>query len=130
MSSRISSVGNCQPRHFVDATIPSGDPALLTDDFLSVKEAAAILHVSYGSVLAAIHAGSLVAYSFGSHGGTYRVRRGDLQDYIAASRTKQRTSRPKTRRTASTFQKLDGERLLRAWRKQGISVDQGEEAAE
>ena len=51
---------------------------LSADDFLSVKEAAAILNVSYGSVLAAIHAGSLVAYNFGPRGGTYRVRRGDL----------------------------------------------------
>ena len=110
--------------------LPDNDLAPRADDFLSVKEAAAILHVSYGSVLAAIHAGSLVAYQFGPHGGTYRVRRGDLQDYIAASRTRQSITRPKSRRTGATFQKLDSDRLLRAWRKQGILADEGEEAAE
>ena len=52
-------------------------------------------------------------------GGTYRIQRGDLLDYIASARTKQ-SGRPKARRTASTFQKLDGERLLRAWREQGV----------
>ena len=130
MSPRISSAGASQPHPSAKAALPDNDSVLSADDFLSVKEAAAILHVSYGSVLAAIHAGSLVAYNFGPRGGTYRVRRGDLQDYIAASRTRQSPSRPKARRTASTFQKLDGERLLRAWRKQGILTDQGEEAAE
>jgi excisionase family DNA binding protein len=100
------------------------------DDFLTVKEAAAVLHVSYGSVLAAIHAGKLVAYKFGPRDGTYRVRRGDLQDYITASRTKQSAGCPKPRRTGSTFRKLNNKRLLRAWREQGISADQGEEAVE
>jgi hypothetical protein len=31
---------------------------------------------------------------------------------------------------STTFKKLDGERLLRAWRQQGLLADQGEEAAE
>jgi excisionase family DNA binding protein len=103
------------------------DTALPSDDFLSVKQAAAILNISYGSVLGAIHAGSLAAYRFGPHGGTYRIRRGDLLDYIASARAKQ-SSRPKARRTASVFKKLDGERLLRAWREQGIVTDDVEEA--
>ena len=130
MSSKLSRAGGSQPLPSIKAVIPSNDVALPTDGFLSVKEAAAILHISYGSVLAAVHAGSVVAYKFGPHGGTYRIRRGDLLDYIAASRTKQSVSRPKARRTGSTFKMLDGERLLRAWREQGVVTEDVDEEAE
>ena len=106
------------------------DQSLGPTEFLSIREAAANLGVSYGSILAAIHNGRLVAYQFGPHGGTYRIRRCDLEDYIAASRTKNSPSRPKRKRTGSVFQKLDRERLLQAWRERGISADPCEEVQE
>jgi excisionase family DNA binding protein len=99
-------------------------------EFLSVKEVAAVLHVSYNSVLTAIHNGSLVGYRFGPRGGTYRVKKADLSDYIATSCTRRNRVQSKPKRTASPFKKLDGERLLRAWREQGISTDRCEEVEE
>jgi excisionase family DNA binding protein len=125
----------------MSSTLPSGESSLPSnsdaahfhhdrgDDFLSVKEAAAILNVSYGSVLAAVHAGSLAAYRFGPHGGTYRIRRGDLLEYIASARTKQSRC-PKAKRPVAPFQKLERERLLQAWRKQGVIADGAEGVAE
>ncbi|MCC6127562.1 MAG: helix-turn-helix domain-containing protein [Pirellulales bacterium] len=94
---------------------------------MPVKQAAAILAVSYGSVLAAIHNGSLTAYEFGPNGGTYRIQRSDLFDYINSCRTT-RKSHPKPKKTASTFKKLDHDRLLRAWEAKGIRPATTEEA--
>ena len=115
----------------VKATCADNDSALCADVFLSVKEAAAILHISYGSVLAAVHAGSLVAYKFGPHGGTYRISGAPIYRTILLHPGPGKASTARRReRTGGTFQKLDGERLLRAWRKQGVLADRGEEAAE
>ena len=53
---------------------------------LTIREAAAALHVSYGTVYAAIHTGRLRAYKFGSRGGTYRIDPADLEAYKASRR--------------------------------------------
>jgi excisionase family DNA binding protein len=114
----------------VSQTTCNKGPAARDDEFKAVSQVATILNVSYSSVLGSIHNGSLPAYKFGPHGGTYRVRLSDLCSYIAMSRTKQSPSQPKTRKTGTTFKKLDGERLLRAWREQGVSAERCEEGAE
>lgn len=99
--------------------------------FLSVRDVAAYLGVSYNSVLGAIKNGSLPAYRFGPRGGTYRVAADDLLAYVKASQTGQRPSRrSENRKTGSTFKKLDGERLLNAWRSRGVAQDSPEERAE
>jgi excisionase family DNA binding protein len=102
-----------------------------TSGFLSVAEAALLLGVSYGSVLAAIHAGCLLAFRFGARGGTYRIKRSDLEDYIGACSTRKTTPREKkAKKSTGTFKKLDSEKLLKAWQSQGISPLRSEEAAE
>lgn len=101
-------------------------------DFLSVEAAATILGVSYGSILGAIRNGSLVAYRFGPRGGAYRIRKDDLADYTAACRTstKKICAQPKPKKTASAFQKLDGQRLLDAWQDQGVLPEFPDEDSE
>jgi excisionase family DNA binding protein len=99
--------------------------------FLSVRDVAAYLAVSYNSVLGAIRNRSLPAHRFGPRGGTYRIAADDLIAYVEASRTGQRPSRrSENRKTGSTFKKLDGERLLNAWRSRGVVQDSPEERAE
>jgi excisionase family DNA binding protein len=99
------------------------------DSFLSVRDAAALLGVSYGSVLAAVHNGSLPAFRFGPHGGVYRIRQSDLTDYISSCRT---AMAPYRSRAAGkgTFAHLDTRRLLDAWRAAGIATDHVEETLE
>ena len=105
-------------------------PACPPLGFLTVKQVAARLAISYNSVLAAIRNGALPAYRFGPRRGTYRIDPNDLVAYVSASRTVQAHSSPtKSRKTASTFQKLDGQRLLNAWREQGVAPEPHEEAS-
>lgn len=60
MSSTRSSAKDSRSLPAIKAPITDNynDAALPTGDFLSVKQAAAILNISYGSVLAAIHTGA------------------------------------------------------------------------
>lgn len=130
MSKQAAFLDVSQPSLLADRESTPDDGSLRPAEFLTVREAAAILRVSYSSVLAAIHAGSLVAYGFGPNGGTYRIRRSDLSDYVAASCTRKNHARSKPRKSTSTFQKLDKQRLLRAWRDQGVTSEVHEEASE
>jgi excisionase family DNA binding protein len=107
----------------------AGEEASHSDDFLSVRDAAALLGVSYGSVLAAIHNGSLPAFRFGPRGGIYRVRRNDLAEYISSCRTRA-ISNARQGVGKGTFTQLDTQRLLKAWRAAGVSADQVLEASE
>ena len=91
----------------------------------TIKEAAEKLRVSYGTIRGAILAGRLKAYRFGARGGTYRIDPADLEAYRASCMTtKQEPAASKKRAGGgSAFKNLDGERLLDAWRRQGVVVD-------
>lgn len=96
--------------------------------FLSVKEAADYLRVSYNSVLGAIKNGSLPAYKVGPRRGTYRIDLAELVAYAESSRTPNTPSRRSgNRKTGSKFKKLDTDRLLKAWKRQGVVQDSPEE---
>lgn len=99
------------------------------DSFLSVRDAAALLGVSYGSVLAAVHNGSLPAFRFGPHGGVYRIRQSDLTDYISSCRTRA-TTRSRREPGKGTFTQLNTKRLLDAWREAGVVTDHSAEPAQ
>ena len=120
---------NVESQSSVPSASQAGEDIEHFDDFLSVRDAAALLGVSYGSVLAAIHNGSLPAFRFGPHGGVYRVRRNDLAEYISSCRT---TAIPRSRRGGGkgTFTQLDTRRLLKAWREVGITENSIVEATE
>jgi excisionase family DNA binding protein len=113
-----------EPRH----DLRREDATLRHPAFLSVKDVAAYLGVSYNSVLGAIKNGSLPAYRFGPRSGTYRIAVGDLRDYVGTCRTGRKPGRrSENRKTGSKFKKLDAERLLNAWRGQGVLPDSPEE---
>jgi len=100
---------------------PRGGSTCARSAFLSVRDVAAYLGVSYSSVSVAIKDGLLPAHRFGPRGGTYRIAADDLVTYVEACRTGQRSDRrSENRRTGSKFMKLDAARLLdaggaRAW---------------
>jgi excisionase family DNA binding protein len=95
------------------------------DQSLTINEAAAALRVSYGTVRAAILAGRLRAYRFGSRGGTYRIDLADLEAYKASCVTGRTLliAPEKNAQGGSSFKSLDGDRLLAAWRQQGVFAD-------
>jgi excisionase family DNA binding protein len=96
--------------------------------FLRVQEAADYLRVSYNSVLGAIKNGSLPAYKVGPRRGTYRISLADLIAYAESSRTPNTPSRRSgNQRTGSKFKKLDTDRLLNAWKRQGVVPGSPEE---
>jgi excisionase family DNA binding protein len=93
--------------------------------FVTIHEAAARLHVSYGTIRNAIRAGRLSAYRFGS---TFRIRPEDLAAYVESCRVEQvpRPIKPPESNAGtggSPFKYLDGQRSLDAWRRQGAAVD-------
>jgi len=124
----------CEPPSERQARIESGhdpnrdDATFRGSAFLSVRDVAAYLGVSYNSVLGAIKNGSLPAHRFGPRGGTYRIGVDDLIAYVEASRTGQRPSRRSgNRKTGSRFTKLNAARLLDAWKSQGVVQHSTEE---
>src|SRR5262245_1772869 len=60
-------------------------PAMM--EFLTIREAALRLRVSYNTIRGAILAGRLKAYRFGARGGTYRIDPADLEAYQASCAT-------------------------------------------
>ena len=98
-------------------------PAMM--EFLTIREAALRLRVSYNTIRGAILAGRLKAYRFGARGGAFRIAVADLEAYRAACATTNQEP-PAPRKSAgggSAFKNLDGERLLDAWRRQGAVAD-------
>lgn len=95
----------------------------MSANLLTIQEAATTLRVSYGTIRNAILAGRLKAYRFGSRAGTYRIEATDLDAFVA---TCQASSLPAPAKSqpirGSAFKRLDGGRLLDAWRKQGVAA--------
>ncbi len=91
-------------------------------DFLTINQAAERLSVAYGTIRNAIVAGRLVAYKIM---GTYRIRPEDLDAFIESCRVEHgrqgsRPPSPKSEAGGAAFTHLDGDRLLDAWRRQGV----------
>ena len=89
-------------------------------DFVTIKEAAARLGVSYGTIRNAILAGKLAAFKIL---GTYRIRPADLDAFVASCRVEPldpRVKVPVPGPTTLTF--LDGAKLRAAWSRQGVHV--------
>lgn len=111
---------------------PHSGPACPPLGLLTVKQVAARLAISDSSVRTTIRNGDLPAYRFGPRRKTYRIHSDDLADYTAACRTdtKKNRAQPKPKKTASAFQKLDGQRLLDAWQDQGVLPEFPDEDSE
>ena len=96
------------------ATAPA--PGLLT-----IREAADVLRVSESTIRNAIGSGRLRAFRFGVRGGSIRIGRADLEDYMASCATAaQPAGRACGRADGGLFKSLDAGRLLAAWRRQGV----------
>jgi excisionase family DNA binding protein len=107
---------------------PPGEGIPLESPFLGVRAVAAYLGVSYNSVLGAIKNGLLAAHRFGPRGGTYRIHQTDLERYLQTCQLGRPPRRRSDKRQAgSTFKKLDTERLLNAWKSQGVVPNPSEE---
>ena len=88
---------------------------------LTIREAAGLLRVSESTVRNAIGSGRMRAYRFGVRGGSIRIGRADLEDYMASCATAARpTGRAAGRADGGLFKSLDAGRLLAAWRRQGV----------
>lgn len=97
----------------------------MSGKLLTIREAAALLRVSYGTIRNAVLAGKLRAYRFGTRGGTYRIAAVDLDAFMEASQATSALTSIKQRPTShSAFKHLDGARLLDAWRQQGVVAAQ------
>jgi len=91
-------------------------------DFLTINQAAERLSVAYGTIRNAILAGRLAAYKIM---GTYRIRHEDLDAYVGSCRVERgpQAGLPPAARVkagGAAFTHLDGDRLLDAWRRQGV----------
>lgn len=91
-------------------------------DFLTINQAAGQLSVAYGTIRNAILAGRLAAYKIMS---TYRIRPADLDAYVESCRIERgrqanRPPAPGAKAGGAAFTHLDGDRLLDAWRRQGV----------
>ena len=95
---------------------------------LTIREAADVLRVSESTIRNAISSGRLRAFRFGVRGGSIRIGRADLEDYMASCAT---AARPAGRSTGHAdgglFKNLDAGQLLAAWRRQGVLGDQQDE---
>ena len=98
---------------------------------LTIREAADVLRVSESTIRNAIGSGRLRAFRFGVRGGSIRIGRADLEDYMASCATAaQPTGRATGQADGGLFKSLDAGRLLAAWRRQGVSGSrQGEHSA-
>lgn len=86
---------------------------------LKVDEVAAILRISRSACYGLVASQQIQAHKIG---GSIRVCEEDLLSYIAGTRiTSPQTSvRPTRRRRNRSVKHLDADRLLAAWKKQGV----------
>jgi excisionase family DNA binding protein len=112
------------PEHAVGVVAAEGrEPGLLT-----IREAAGVLRVSESTIRNAIGSGRLRAFRFGSRGGSIRIGRADLDDYMVSCATPSRQAGRATGRADGVlFKSLDAGRLLAAWRRQGVLGGRQEE---
>ena len=88
---------------------------------LTIREAADALRVSESTIRNAIGSGRLRAFRFGVRGGSIRIGRADLEDYMASCATAaQPVGRAAGQADGGLFKSLDAGRLLAAWRRQGV----------
>lgn len=124
-SSRQQSVGIAVPSSSVDASQPSdpdNSPAAQSckPGFLTIREAAGVLRVSESTIRNAIGSGQLRAFRFGARGGSIRIGKVDLEDYMASCTTAKPKGRTAVHQGGSLFKSLDAGRLLAAWKRQGV----------
>jgi excisionase family DNA binding protein len=96
---------------------------------LSVKDVAARLKVSLATVYNLIQDAEIECYRIGRGRGTVRVSEDQLQAYLEKARKQGgvRMPRPAQQPPGQTFKHLDGDRLLDAWRRQGVIADRPDE---
>ena len=76
--------------------------------YLTMREAAGRLNVSYGTVRGAVVAGDLQAYRFGAGVGTWRIAASDLTEYVARHRCQKDSQSPAhARRDGASFNEPD-----------------------
>jgi excisionase family DNA binding protein len=94
---------------------------------LTIAEASAILGVSYNTIRGLIRCGRLRGYRLGPKGGCFRIDPDDLAAYRESCAIEPAAAPRMTKKTPSTgnrFARLNGERLLGAWRDAGYVADQ------
>ena len=93
-----------------------------TKSYLSIREVAEQVNLSYGTVRNLIAQGRLRAIRIGTGRGTYRVTQADLDAFLLGCEVPGPAPKPPTRRSrgTATFTNLDPARLLDAWRRQGV----------
>ena len=80
-----------------------------------------MLRVSESTIRNAIGSGRLRAFRFGVRGGSIRIGRADLEDYMASCATAAKPAgRAAGQADGGLFKSLDAGRLLAAWRQQGV----------
>lgn len=94
-------------------------------EFLTITQVANRLSVAYGTIRNAILSGRLTAYKIM---GTYRIRPADLDAFIGSCRGERGSATglppaPRAKTGGAAFTHLDGDRLLDAWRRQGVLAD-------
>ena len=95
-------------------------------ELLTIAQAAAILGVSYNTVRGLFRCGRLRGYQLGPKGGCYRIHPGDLIAYRESCAIEPGASPRKTKKVLAIggrFEKMNRERLLRAWRDAGYVTD-------
>jgi len=96
----------------------------LAHDMLLVKEVAGMLRLALSTVYQLIESGKLPAYKLG---GTYRVRKSDVESFLDSSRVEKQPKRTARARRGTTnrrtLQELDTSRLRRAWSARGAALD-------
>jgi excisionase family DNA binding protein len=92
---------------------------------LTVRQVAAKLNVSLRCVYQLIEARAIPCHRIGIGRGTIRVQEGDVDAYLIASRSpdKSAPTPPPVSRPGGAFRHLNAERLRAAWRQQGVDVD-------
>ena len=113
-------MGGAQPGPGDRDEVPPTEQPLLT-----IRRAAERLGVAYGTIRNAIEKEKLVGYKIL---GTYRIKPRDLDTFvencrIRPSRPNSRPPAPRAKAGGSAFKNLDAERLLDAWRRQGVLAD-------
>lgn len=95
-----------------------------TDErFLRVNEVAQRLNLSLSTVYQLIESGRLPSHCVGMRKGI-RVAESDLLAYVEWCRSARRQApAPAPKKNGSPFKHLDAERLLDAWRRQGVRAD-------
>jgi excisionase family DNA binding protein len=90
---------------------------------LRVRDVALRLNISLSKAYELINQGRITHCRFE---GAIRVAEDDLEDYIARckkGRGPRSEERKRSPRPGTAFKHLDGDRLLAAWRRQGVGFD-------